>query len=70
MQIEEVLIIALVNALVSTLISEAFRYLIENKGKYKFTLLKRKRTSSKDESTFYHPNTPFTFDENHTFVGH
>lgn len=70
MQFEEVLIIALVNALVSTLISKASKYIIENKGKFKIIFLKWKRSSINDHSSVYHPNTPFTFDENHTFVGH
>jgi hypothetical protein len=69
MQIE-ILIIALVNALISNLISEAFKYLIENKGKFKLFFSKRKRSSNNDDSRVYHPNTPFTFEENHLFVEH
>ena len=70
MQIEEVLIIALVNALVSNLISQAIKYLIEIKGKFKFTFLKKKRSLDDDNSSIYHPNTPFTFSESHNFVDH
>jgi hypothetical protein len=68
MEFDTILIIALVNALVSNIICRVIRYLIENKGKFKFTL--KKKRSPDDDPTVYHPNTPFTFDEHHNFVGH
>ena len=70
MHLEGVLIITLLNALASNLISQSIKYLIENKGKFRFTFLKKKRSLDDDNSTIYHPNTRFTFDENHNFVDH
>jgi hypothetical protein len=46
------------------------KYIINRKWEFKITFLKMKGSSNDNYSSVYHPNTPFTFDENHNFVGH
>ena len=65
MLIQEILIIALVNAIVSNLITQVFTVIIENKGKFKFTFFKQKRLEVVGNNlSISHPNTRFTWTGN------
>lgn len=69
---EENIIIGIFVRVVSGIILRILDFIIENKGAIKqfiFRLKKKSREDNNDRS-FYNPNTPFTFNENHDFVGH
>ena len=61
---------AISNGFISALAKEGFsrliNYLIENKEKIIFVFMKTRNYRLSNN----HPNTPFTFDENHNFVEH
>ena len=65
----------IITAILTTVITEIFslaikKYIIEKKWEFKFSFLKKKRSTNNDDSSIYHPNTRFTFDEHHNFVDH
>lgn len=46
------------------------KYIINRKWEFKIIFLKMKRSIDDNDSSIYHPNTPFTFNENHKFPVH
>ena len=70
--ITTIIITAILTAAIKDIVSLAIKkFIINKKWEFKFTFLKKKSSSEYNEgSSIYHPNTPFTFDENHNFLGH
>ena len=60
---------AVIKEIVSLVSLTIKKYIINRKWEFKITFLKMKR-SIDDNSSIYHPNTPFTFNENHEFAVH
>jgi hypothetical protein len=70
--ITTIMITAILTAAIKEIVSLALKkFIMDKKWEFKFTFLKKKRSSENDEGLIIdHPNTPFTFDENHNFVEH
>lgn len=60
---------AVIKEIVS-LVSLTIKKFINRKWEFKITFLKTKKSIDDNDSSIYHPNTPFTFNENHEFAVH
>ena len=59
-----------ISALAREVFSRLFNYIIQNNETIIFVFKKIFKKTRDYDLNNNHPNTPFTFDENHNFVGH